>query len=129
MAALLPAGWNMRLLDLNVTRLTAKGLAWADAVFVSAMLVQKESARQVITRCRQAGVRVIAGGPLFTSESEQFEEVDHFVLNEGEMALPPFLADWVQGEAKRVYRSPRSRIFRNRPSPYGTWSICDAMPP
>ena len=122
-AALLPPEWGKRLVDLNVTRLTAKDLAWADAAFVSAMLVQKESARQVVARCRQAGVRVIAGGPLFTSEYEQFEEVDHFVLNEGELSLPPFLADLARGQAKRVYKTSAFSDIRNSPVPL--WDLVD----
>jgi radical SAM superfamily enzyme YgiQ (UPF0313 family) len=122
-AALLPPEWEKRLLDLNVTRLTAKDLSWAEAVFVSAMLVQKESARQVISLCRQAGVRVIAGGPLFTSEFEQFPEVDHFVLNEGELTLPPFLSDWQRGEASRVYRTTAFADIRRSPTPL--WELVD----
>jgi radical SAM superfamily enzyme YgiQ (UPF0313 family) len=122
-AALLPAGWNKRLLDLNVTRLAAKDLAWADAVMVSAMLVQQASARQVIDRCRQAGVLVIAGGPLFTADHEQYPEVDHFVLNEGELTLPPFLADFARGEAKRVYRTAEFADIRQSPVP--RWDLLD----
>lgn len=122
-AALLPADWGKRLLDLNVTRLTAKDLAWADAVFVSAMLVQREAARQVIERCRQAGVRVIAGGPLFTADPEPFPEVDHFVLNEGELTLPPFLADWARGEARRVYRSAAFADIQQSPVPL--WNLVE----
>lgn len=122
-AALLPADWGKRLLDLNVTRLTAKDLAWADAVFVSAMLVQREAARQVIERCRQAGVRVIAGGPLFTADPEPFPEVDHFVLNEGELTLPPFLADWARGEARRVYRSSAFADIQQSPVPL--WNLVE----
>jgi radical SAM superfamily enzyme YgiQ (UPF0313 family) len=87
------------------------------------MLVQKESARQVISLCRQAGVRVIAGGPLFTSEFEQFPEVDHFVLNEGELTLPPFLSDWQRGEASRVYRTSTFADIRRSPTPL--WELAD----
>ena len=47
-AALLPGDWHKRLIDLNVSKLTTNDLQWADAAFVSAMLVQKEAARQVI---------------------------------------------------------------------------------
>src|SRR5512139_979565 len=80
-AAMLPQDWELRLVDLNVTRLTEKDLEWADAALVSAMVIQRDSARQVIDRCKQAGLMVIAGGPLFTMEPDEFPEVDHLVLN------------------------------------------------
>jgi radical SAM superfamily enzyme YgiQ (UPF0313 family) len=122
-AALFPEKWPKRLIDLNVTRLKAKDLTWADAVFVSAMLVQKEAAREVISRCRNAGVKIIAGGPLFTAEHEHFEEVDHFVLNEGELTLPRFLADLARGKAQRVYTTTEFADIRTSPVPM--WNLTD----
>ncbi len=122
-AALLPPTWGKRLIDLNIAKLTDGDLAWADAVFVSAMLVQREAARVIIARCRQAGLRVIAGGPLFASEHTQFAEVDHFVLNEGELTLPPFLADLAQGKAKRIYTSTEFADIKDSPVP--TWALLD----
>jgi radical SAM superfamily enzyme YgiQ (UPF0313 family) len=122
-AALLPEDWNKRLLDLNVTRLSARDLAWADAVMISAMLVQQESARQVISRCRLAGVRIIAGGPLFTGDHEHFPEVDHFVLNEAELTLPRFLADFARGAARTVYRTDEFADIRQSPVPL--WDLID----
>ena len=116
-AALLPGYWEKRLVDLNVTRLTDADLAWADLVFLSAMAVQRASARQVIARCRAEGVRVVAGGPLFTSEYEQFPEVDHFVLNEAELTLPPFLADLAEGRARRLYQSTEFADISASPVP------------
>ena len=83
-AAMLPATWPKRLVDVNVTRLTQEDLDWADCVFISAMTVQRRSAHQAIARCKLANLKVVAGGPLFASEHEQFEAVDHFVLNEAE---------------------------------------------
>src|SRR5512135_2517361 len=61
-AAMLPATWEKRLVDINVTDLTEEDLKWADYVFVSAMVVQRESAHDVIQRCKLAGVKVVAGG-------------------------------------------------------------------
>jgi radical SAM superfamily enzyme YgiQ (UPF0313 family) len=104
-AAMLPSGWSKRLVDENVRGLTAADLAWADVVFVSAMIVQRESARALIARCRAAGKLVVAGGPLFTAEHARFPEVDHFVLNEAEATLAPFLRDFADGAARRVYTS------------------------
>src|SRR5262245_42726035 len=43
-AALLPRTWSKRLVDLDVIDLTDAHLAWADYVFVGAMVVQRESA-------------------------------------------------------------------------------------
>jgi hypothetical protein len=37
-AAMLPSEWQKRLVDLNVTDLAEEDLAWADSVFVSAMV-------------------------------------------------------------------------------------------
>ncbi|MEJ2426635.1 MAG: cobalamin-dependent protein, partial [Candidatus Thiodiazotropha sp.] len=102
-AAMLPPEWEKRLVDLNVTGLTQADLAWADYVFVSAMIVQRDSARALIARCKEAGVKVVAGGPLFTMEHDHFPEVDHFVLNEAELTLPPFLADLANGCAQPIY--------------------------
>src|SRR5512137_764380 len=70
-ASLLPADWEKRLVDLNLDPLTPEDLRWADYVFVGGMAVQAESARKVIRRCNEAGVKVVAGGPLFTALHDQ----------------------------------------------------------
>ncbi len=116
-AAMLPAEWEKRLVDLNATGLTSKDLAWADYVFISAMIVQRDAARAVIARCKALGVKVVAGGPLFTMEHEQFPGVDHFVLNEAELTLPPFLADLADGHAQRVYTTTEFPDIQLTPAP------------
>jgi radical SAM superfamily enzyme YgiQ (UPF0313 family) len=122
-ASLVPEEWEKRLIDLNVRKLSAEDLAWADYAFVSAMTVQRESARKVISRCKEAGVTVVAGGPIFVSEHEQFEEVDHFVLNEAELTLPPFLEDLEQGCPKRIYETDEFPDIQQTPVP--TWELAD----
>jgi radical SAM superfamily enzyme YgiQ (UPF0313 family) len=87
------------------------------------MVVQREAARQVIGRCKAAGLTVVAGGPLFTLESEQFPDVDHFVLNEAELTLPPFLADLAQGAARRIYTAEGYPDIRRSPTPL--WRLAD----
>ena len=116
-AAMLPSGWEKRLVDLNTTSLTSKDLEWADYVFISAMIVQRASAQAIITRCRKAGVKIVAGGPLFTMEHDQFPEVDHFVLNEAELTLPLFLADLAHGRAQRLYATTEFPDIRQTPIP------------
>lgn len=122
-AAMLPSQWEKRLVDLNVRKLNDKDLAWADYAFVSAMVVQRESTRQVITRCKAAGLKIVAGGPLFTAEYAQFENVDHFVLNEAEVTLPPFLRDLEQGQARHVYTSTEFPDIQKTPAPL--WELAD----
>lgn len=122
-AAMLPSEWEKRLADLNVTNLTDEDLAWADYVFISAMVVQRESAHSVIQRCKTAGVKVVAGGPLFTMEYEQFPQVDHFVLNEAEETLAPFLRDLEQGRAERVYTSSEFPDIHQTPVPL--WGLAN----
>ncbi len=116
-AAMLPEEWEKRLVDLNAGKLSDKDLAWADYAFISAMVVQRTSTQQTITRCKAAGLKVVAGGPLFASEHEQFEQVDHFVLNEAEITLPLFLRDLERGHAKRVYTSTAFADIRQTPAP------------
>ena len=104
-AAMLPPDWETRLVDLNVQPLKDRDIAWADMVFVSAMVVQRESTHEVVQRCKQLQKTVVAGGPLFLGEWESFPEVDHFILNEGELTLPLFLREWASGSPQRVYRT------------------------
>jgi len=119
--AMLPEAWEKRLIDLNVTRLRESDLAWADYAFISGMVVQRNSAHQVIARCKKAGLKVIAGGPLFTSEYQEFPEVDHFVLNEAELTLPPFLADLEDGCAREMYSASAFADIKKTPVP--AWEL------
>jgi radical SAM superfamily enzyme YgiQ (UPF0313 family) len=115
--AMLPQSWSKRLVDENVRGLTTADLAWADVVFVSAMIVQRDSVRALLARCRAAGKTIVAGGPLFTAEHAQFPEVDHFVLNEAEATLVPFLRDLATGTARRVYTSAEYPDLSTSPIP------------
>lgn len=122
-AAMLPPEWPKRLVDANVRALRDADLAWADCVFISAMTVQREAAQRLVARCKAAGVRVVAGGPLFQAERDQFQDVDHFVLNEAELTLPPFLRDLAEGRARRVYETAEFPDLRGTPMPL--WGLLD----
>jgi radical SAM superfamily enzyme YgiQ (UPF0313 family) len=120
-APMLPSSWSKRLVDLNVAKLTQEDLSWASYAFISAMGIQRKSALEVIARCKEAGVKVVAGGPLFVNEHEQFYGVDHFVLNEAEITLKPFLADLEAGSPKRVYSTTEFCDMTQTPPP--DWSF------
>ena len=128
-AAMLPADWAKRLVDVNVRKLREKDLAWADVVFISGMIAQQDSAHELIARCRAAGKTIVAGGPLFTLGHEQFPEVDHFVLNEAEVTLPEFLRDFERRHrAARVCVAGIPRPPRRRRRRCGSWRTCSVTP-
>lgn len=114
---MLPEDWKLLLVDMNVMELTDEDLAWADYAMVSAMVVQRDSAKEVVARCKEKGVTVIAGGPLFSSEHDDFGDVDHFVLGEAEVTLRPFLKDLEHGRARRIYESSDWADLSDTPVP------------
>ncbi len=116
-AAMLPKYFEKKLVDMNVETLKNNDILWADYVFISAMVVQKDSVRAIVERCKKAGVKTVAGGPLFTSESELFGDVDHLVLNEGELTIPDFLRDLELGRAKHMYTSTEWADMSRTPIP------------
>ncbi len=122
-AAMLPSEWNLRLVDLNIAALTPKDLAWADMAFVGGMAIQGGSAEEVVARCREAGITIVGGGPLFTLNPDRFPDVDHFVLNEAELTLPRFVADMEREQAQRVYSTSEFPDLSLTPLP--RWDLAD----
>jgi radical SAM superfamily enzyme YgiQ (UPF0313 family) len=116
-ASLLPDEWSKKVLDLNLAPLNKEDLKWADFVFLSAMNVQGESVNQIVKQCKQAGVKVVAGGPLFTHEYARFPDIDYFVLNEAEITLPLFLEDLKKGEPKAIYETKDFADITKSPLP------------
>ncbi|NTV51789.1 MAG: B12-binding domain-containing radical SAM protein [Candidatus Firestonebacteria bacterium] len=116
-AGLLPTTWEKRLVDQNVSKLLDRDLLWADYVFLSGISIQKKSVQETLARCRALGVKVVAGGPLFTSSHEGFAGVDHFVLGEAELALPPFLRDLEKGRLQPIYRAEDWADLQTTPIP------------
>ena len=116
-AGMLPKEWDKRLVDLNTSQLRQRDLQWADYAFISGMIIQQQSAQHVIARCKAAGLKIVAGGPLFTMDHESFEDVDHFVLNEAEITLPPFLEDLQLDRAKPLYTTQDYPDMTSSPKP------------
>ncbi|MCX6954778.1 MAG: B12-binding domain-containing radical SAM protein [Verrucomicrobia bacterium] len=116
-AAMLPRDWHLKVVDLNVARLDDRDLRWANWVLLSAMIVHRESVREIAERCAAAGRRIIAGGPLFTTGHESFPEIPHFVLGEAEEIMPQLVADLRAGTVAPVYRAPRFPALGDTPVP------------
>jgi len=116
-AAMLPKSWRRRLVDLNVKPLTRADIAWADIVFVSAMIVQQASLQQVVRRCRALGKRVVVGGPFTSTGARQLAEADHVFIGEVENTFPEFLRDLDTGAPKRTYQSAEKPDLTATPIP------------
>ena len=122
-AALLPADWQLKLVDLNVNRLTDDDLRWADYVMISAMIVHKASVPDIVNRCRRFCKPVIAGGPLFTTGHAGFPNIDHFVLGEAEELMPQVIEDMRRGTVLHTYAASSRPDIACVPSP--RWDLVD----
>lgn len=116
-SAMFPFAWNKKLVDMNVDILKSKHIEWADLVLISAMNIQKKSVREVISLCKAYNKKIVAGGPLFTEEPENFSEIDHLVLNEGEVTFRKFLQDLNDGNTKAVYETGEFSDLKQSPLP------------
>ena len=120
-AAMLPAEWENKLIDMNVEKLKDKDLQWADLVFISATTIQRKSVKEIIDRCQAKKKRIVAGGPLFTSHYKDYDNIDHLVLNEAEITLPLFLGDLEKGKPQHLYRTDEWADIKRTPTP--KWSL------
>ena len=116
-ASLLPKAWDKRLIDLNVEKITDEDILSADYVFISAMSIQSDSVKMVIDSCNRLNVKIVAGGPLFTSSYEYYKNIDHLVLNEAEITLPQFINDLEIGKPKHIYTSEDWAAITTTPVP------------
>ncbi len=122
-AAMLPEDWEKKLIDTNVSRLKDKHILWADYVFLSGMNIQVKSFKQIVKRCNELGVKVVAGGPMVTTDYQEFLGVDHFVLNEAEITLPQFLKDLEAGHPKHIYTTNEFPELSSTPKPL--WDLLE----
>ncbi len=116
-ASYLPKEWNVKLVDMNAETLNEDDVKNSDYVFISAMNIQRESAKKAIKMANDFKVPVVAGGPLFTMEPDHFSDVDHFVLGEAEDIMEKLVKDIENGNVKRYYASPRFPDIKKTPIP------------
>lgn len=122
-AALLPRSWQLKVVDLNVTRLRHDDLKWADYVMISAMIVHSESVREIVVRCQAASRPVIGGGPLFTTGYKEFVPDVHCVLGEAEDLIEGLVADMEAGRLKQLYAAAEKPDITLTPIP--RWDLIE----
>ncbi|HEU4875880.1 MAG TPA: radical SAM protein [Pyrinomonadaceae bacterium] len=116
-SSLLPRDWERRLIDLEVERLKDSHIEWADMIFITGMLAQKQSLHEVVQRGKQRGKLIVLGGPYVTSTIEELPYADHIFQGEAETTLPQFFVDLERGQAKRVYKAPERPPLAITPVP------------
>ncbi len=126
-AAMLPSHYDVTILDLNARELDASLFEKADVVFVTGMWIHREGFIEIVRLAKRLGKTVVAGGPFVQSAytavargEEDYmasDNIDHLVLNEAEITLPQFLADYEEGKAKKVYTSKERPNLSQTPSP------------
>src|SRR5262245_56123799 len=73
-AASVPASWEVRFIDENIDPATPQDFAWADAVFVSGMHVQRPRMIDICRRAHAAGKPAVLGGPSVSASPELYPE-------------------------------------------------------
>lgn len=116
-AGFLPQNWNLQLIDLNVDDIADADLSSADVVFLTGMLVQRDSLHELIERCKKLGVPTVVGGPYATARPEDLALADHLVLGEAEEVMQELVTDLENGVGKREYREPGKPSLALTPVP------------
>lgn len=110
LAAMLPASWEVRLVNRNTEELTAADLAWADIVMTGGMLAQQVDTLELIELCHAQGKPVAVGGPDPTSSPHVYAAADFRVLGEVEGIVEDFIAAWTRGERAGLFTAPKFTI-------------------
>src|SRR4051812_46840095 len=82
LAAYLPSEWEVRFVDENLRAAGEADFAWADAVFISGMHVQRGQILEINARTHAAGKLTVLGGPSVSGCPEWYADVDFLHLGE-----------------------------------------------
>src|SRR5665213_902014 len=107
LAALLPAAWNIRLINRNAEELSDADIDWADLVMTGGMMPQRLDSLALIEQCQARGKPVAIGGPDSMSSPDVFTHADFRVLGEAEGLIEQFIADWSAGIRSGTYQGEK----------------------
>jgi radical SAM superfamily enzyme YgiQ (UPF0313 family) len=116
-AAMLPADWQVRLVDRNVEELEDRDLDWADLVMISGMLPQQGDSKAIMARAHGRGKLVVMGGPDVSCSPHMYEEADFQVLGESEELIADLVAAWKRGDTHGVFRASDFPDITHSPVP------------
>jgi radical SAM superfamily enzyme YgiQ (UPF0313 family) len=116
-AAMLPANWNIRLVDRNIEDAVPDDFGWADMVMIGGMMNQQFDMLRIIAIAHRYGKPVVVGGPDVTSSPHLYQDADFLVLGEVENIIPQFVAAWEAGERRGRLTAEKFEIDVRRTPP------------
>lgn len=81
-ASYMPSHWEVRFVDENVRPAKKSDFAWADAVFVSGMHIQRDAINDINRRAHAAGKVTAVGGPSVSGCQEYYPDFDYLHVGE-----------------------------------------------
>jgi hopanoid C-2 methylase len=81
-AAYLPETWPVRFIDENIRPATGDDFAWAEAVFVSGMHIQRHQMNDICSRAHAFGLPVALGGPSVSACPDYYPSFDYLHVGE-----------------------------------------------
>src|SRR5262245_32631630 len=112
-ASYLPPDFEVRLVDRNVREETDADWAWADAVFLSAMLAQRGDYAACVEKARTLGKPVAVGGPLTHAMPEPLlRNADWVCFGEAESIMEELVADLRGGRRGKRYQGGNKTDMR-----------------
>jgi radical SAM superfamily enzyme YgiQ (UPF0313 family) len=113
-AALLPASWEVRLVDRNTGDLTPADLDAADLIMTGGMLSQRADTLAIIKMCKEQRMPVVIGGPDVTSSPYLFAEADLQIRGEAESVVEAFVKAWTSGKRQGVFEAGKFQVDMTR---------------
>ncbi len=110
LAALLPAEWNLRLINRNTEALTDADIAWADVVMTGGMLMQQFDTLELIDLIQAHGKPVAVGGPDISSSPHVYEQADFKVIGEAEDIIKDLVAAIRRGERQGRFEAEKFQV-------------------
>ncbi|MCL4377565.1 MAG: B12-binding domain-containing radical SAM protein [Actinobacteria bacterium] len=120
-AAMLPAHWEKKLIDMNCEILRDEHIKWADYVLISSIVGQKQSTKKVVNKVQEIGKTIILGGSLFTTSYEEFSHADAVVIGEAEEIVPELIKDMENKSLKKIYTMKEFPNIHKAPIP--EWNL------
>jgi len=118
LAALTPAGHEVKIIDENVEEIDFVALEKADIVGVTGMIVQRHQMQKILVELKKRKIYTVLGGPWVTVQEDAFLGLTKTrFIGEAEITWPEFLLDWENDQVKARYEQKQKTDMSTLPKP------------